>query len=136
MEGGAHRKHTCTLGAGALGDLDRALDGSPVTGDYDLTRRIVVGRLADFTLRCLGGDCDGIAMIEAEKRCHGSSAYRCCVLHGAATDSQKSRGIGQREGARSSKCGVFTKRVAGHVFYLAGDRYPVIDFKHPNDSKT
>ena len=93
MERRRHRQQHGALGALGLGDLERALDRGLVAGDHDLAAAIVVGGLADLTLRGLVGDRHRGLIIEAEQRGHGADADRHRLLHGKAAGAQQPRGI-------------------------------------------
>ena len=63
-------------------------------GHDHLAAAIVVRRLADLALRGLRGDRRGRVEVEPEQRRHGAGADRHRLLHGAAADAQKPRGVG------------------------------------------
>ena len=94
MERRGHLQHHRALGALGLGDLDRALDRRLVAGHHHLPAAIVVGGLADLALRGLGRDRSCGIELEAEQRRHRAGADRHRLLHGAAADAQKPRGVG------------------------------------------
>ena len=91
------------------------LDGSLGTGDDQLPAAIVVGDLADRSLRSLGAGCLDIGLVETDDRGHGALADRNGGLHGIAANAQEPCGIGDGEHAGCGKRGILAERMAGDI---------------------
>ena len=81
------------------GHRHRALDRGLVAREDDLAGIVVVGDLADLTLRGGFGQRRGLVDVGAEQRAHRALADRHRRLHRQPAQAQQPRGIGQGEGA-------------------------------------
>ena len=93
MERRGHRQQHRALGAFGFGNFERALDRGLVAGDHDLPAAIVVGGLANLSLRGLIGDGHRGLVIETKQSGHGADADRHRLLHGKAAGAQQARGV-------------------------------------------
>ena len=99
-----------------------AFDRGLVAGNHHLPAAIVIGGLADLTLRRLARDRHGSLVIEAEQRGHGADADRHRLLHGETAGAQQARGVGNAQAAGGGQRGIFAERMAGHEGGVAPDR--------------
>src|SRR5258707_5133697 len=103
------RQQHGALGAPGFGDLERALDSGLVAGDHDLAAAIVIGGLADLTLRGLVRDRHRGLIFQTEQSRHCAGAHWHRLLHGKAARAQQARGIADAEAAGSGERGIFAE---------------------------
>ena len=121
MEGRGHRQHHRPLHAPRLGDFDRPLDGGFVARQHDLPAAIVV---------CSGADRAGGGLLR-NRLCVSSSTPISAamaptptghrLLHRPAADTQKPRGIGDRQRPRRGERRIFAQRVPGDESRVAAE---------------
>ena len=130
MERRGHRQQHCTLGALGLGDFERALDGGLVAGHHHLSGAIVVGGLADLTLRGFAGNRHRGLIIKPEQCRHGPDADRHGFLHRKTAGAQQARGIADAEAAGGGKRGIFAERMAGDESRIPPDGKTRLGLQH------
>ena len=69
-----------------FGYFKGALNGGFLTRYDHLPIRIIIGGLANITLRCFLGHLSSSGKIKTEQCGHGPGANRSCRLHGLATN--------------------------------------------------
>ena len=107
-----HGQQHGAFGAPGFGDVECTFDGGLVTGHHDLPAAIIIGGLADLTLRGLVRDRDRGLEIEAEQGGHCADAHRHRLLHGKAAGAQQTRGVTYAEAAGGGERGIFAKRMS------------------------
>src|SRR6185369_14463679 len=81
MEGRADRKDFGALGAALIRQFGASLHRGSTARNYNLFRRIEIGRLADLVLRSIATNLNDFIVVHSQDRSHGSDAYRDGFLH-------------------------------------------------------
>ena len=100
VEGTPDGERTGGPGAGRLRRRDADVQSVGRAGEDDLTRRVVVGGLADLAVRRSLGKLLRLCKVGAEQRGHRPLADRHRLLHRAAARFQEPRRVGKAQRAR------------------------------------
>ncbi len=112
-----------------------------MAGDHHLAAAIVVGRLHHFGLTGFrhrggfGADLARLVHVGAEQRGHGAETGRDGLLHRLAAQLQQAGSVGDAEGSRGGKGGVFAERVAGDDQRLLGQGEAAFFFQHTQNGE-
>ena len=115
MEGGAHRQQHRAAGAEFRRQRHSPIDGRLGARDHHLAWRIIVGGLAHFAFGSGLGQLLRLRKIGAEQSRHRPLADGHRLLHGAASDLEQPRRIGEAERAGRGKRRIFSERMARDI---------------------